>query len=112
MAYILGLGEEDEVLEDARMAFGAGVRVFKVKVGRDLEADTRRILRLKEAFPEAELYADANESLPPKEAERYLLAWKELGLRYVEEPLPVEEVEARRALRRRGSSPSSPTTRP
>ena len=102
VAYILGLGEEDEVLEDARMAFGAGVRVFKVKVGRDLEADTRRILRLKEAFPEAELYADANESLPPKEAERYLLAWKELGLRYVEEPLPVEEVEARRALREKG----------
>ncbi len=66
VAYILGLGEEEEVLEDARMAFAAGVRVFKVKVGRDLEGDTRRILRLKEAFPEAELYADANESLPPK----------------------------------------------
>lgn len=105
VAYILGLGKEEEVLEDARMAYGAGVRVFKVKVGRDLEADTRRILRLKEAFPEAELYADANESLPPKEAERYLLAWKELGLRYVEEPLPVEEVEARRALREKGILP-------
>ena len=68
-----------------------------------LEADDQEGIRaVLEAFPEAELYADANESLPPKEAERYLLAWKELGLRYVEEPLPVEEVEARRALREKG----------
>ena len=68
----------------------------------DPAAVEARVHALKEAFPEAELYADANESLPPKEAERYLLAWKELGLRYVEEPLPVEEVEARRALREKG----------
>ncbi|WP_038055693.1 enolase C-terminal domain-like protein [Thermus amyloliquefaciens] len=99
VAYILGLGPEEEVLADARMAYEAGVRVFKVKVGRDLEGDTRRIARLKEAFPDAELYADANEALSPKDAEGYLRAWRELGLLYVEEPLPTEEVEARRRLR-------------
>jgi muconate cycloisomerase len=74
-------------------------------VGRDLEGDTRKIARLKEAFPEVDLYADANESLTPKEAEAYLTAWKALGLRYVEEPLPIEEVEARRALRAKGILP-------
>jgi muconate cycloisomerase len=105
VAYILGLASEEEMLSDARMAYGAGVRVFKVKVGRDLEGDTRKIARLKEAFPEVDLYADANESLTPKEAEAYLTAWKALGLRYVEEPLPIEEVEARRALRAKGILP-------
>ncbi|GAA5335071.1 MULTISPECIES: enolase C-terminal domain-like protein [Thermus] len=99
VAYILGLGGEEEVLADARLAYGAGVRVFKVKVGRDLEGDTRRIACLQEAFPDVDLYADANEALSPKDAERYLEAWKALGLRYVEEPLPIEEVEARRRLR-------------
>ncbi|WP_038040284.1 enolase C-terminal domain-like protein [Thermus tengchongensis] len=99
VAYLLGMALEEEMLADARMAYGAGVRVFKVKVGRDLEGDSKRIARLKEAFPDAELYADANETLSPKDAERYLLAWKELGLLYVEEPLPIEEVEARRKLR-------------
>lgn len=99
VSYILGMASEEELLLDARMAYEAGVRVFKVKVGRDLEEDGRKIGRLKEAFPDAELYADANETLSPKEAERYLLAWKEMGLLYVEEPLPVEEVEARRKLR-------------
>ncbi len=101
VAYILGLGKEEEVLEDARMAYGAGVRVFKVKVGRDLKGDTALLTRLKEAFPDVDLYADANEALAPGEAERYLAAWKELGLLYVEEPLPREEVEARRRLRER-----------
>ncbi|AEG34235.1 Mandelate racemase/muconate lactonizing protein [Thermus thermophilus SG0.5JP17-16] len=105
VAYILGLGKEEEVLEDARMAYGAGVRVFKVKVGRDLEADTKRLLRLKEALPEAQFYADANETLSPEAAERYLLAWKELGLLYVEEPLPIERVAARKRLREKGILP-------
>ncbi|WP_135257590.1 enolase C-terminal domain-like protein [Thermus caldilimi] len=99
VSYILGMASEEEMLSDARLAYEAGVRVFKVKVGRDLEGDTRRIARLKEAFPDAELYADANETLSPKDAEAYLLAWKEMGLLYVEEPLPTEEVEARRKLR-------------
>ncbi len=99
VAYLLGMASEEAMLEDARMAYAAGVRVFKVKVGRDLEGDTQRIAHLKEALPEAQFYADANETLSPKEAVRYLIAWKELGLLYVEEPLPTEEVEARRGLR-------------
>ncbi len=99
VSYILGIGPLEEVLEDARLAYGAGVRVFKVKVGRDLEEDTRRLKTLREAFPEAEFYADANETLEPKGALDYLKAWKELGLLYVEEPLPIEEVLARQRLR-------------
>lgn len=105
VSYILGMASEEEMLSDARMAYEAGVRVFKVKVGRDLEGDGRKITRLKEAFPDADLYADANETLSPQEAERYLLAWKEMGLLYVEEPLPIEEVEARRKLRGKGILP-------
>ncbi|WP_243028659.1 enolase C-terminal domain-like protein [Thermus albus] len=105
VAYILGIAQEEEVLADARMAYEAGVRVFKVKVGRNLEEDGRKIARLKEAFPDVDLYADANETLSPKEAEGYLLAWKEMGLLYVEEPLPIEEVEARRRLREKAILP-------
>lgn len=105
VAYILGLGDEAGVLADAEFAYRRGVRVFKVKVGRDLAADTRRIERLRDRFPDAKLYADANETLPPEEAHRYLAAWRDLGLRYVEEPLPVERVRERAALRARGLLP-------
>lgn len=99
VAYILGIAEEKEALEDARFAYERGVRVFKVKVGRNLKEDLARIRRLKEAFPDAALYADANETLSPENARDYLRAWKEAGLLYVEEPLPIEEVTARSRLK-------------
>ncbi len=105
VAYLLGMDTEEAMLEDATMAYARGVRVFKVKVGRDLKEDLRKVVRLKERFPEAELYADANEALDPRRAEEDLLAFREAGLRYVEEPLPIEAVEARRALRAKGILP-------
>jgi len=101
VSYILGIAEPEEMLRDAETVWEAGVRVFKVKVGRDLEGDLRRLELLKEHFPEADLYADANETLEPESGERYLKAWAAAGLSYVEEPLPVEEVRARKALRER-----------
>ncbi|KGQ22899.1 enolase C-terminal domain-like protein [Thermus filiformis] len=105
VAYILGIASEEEALEDARFAYERGVRVFKVKVGRDLKEDLVRIQRLKEAFPDADLYADANQTLSPEEAIAYLRAWKEAGLLYVEEPLPVHQVTARARLKAEGVLP-------
>ncbi|WP_027893612.1 enolase C-terminal domain-like protein [Calidithermus chliarophilus] len=99
VSYILGIAEAEEMLRDAAAAYAAGVRVFKVKVGRDLEGDLERLALLKEHFPDADLYADANETLDADNGERYLKAWAAAGLSYVEEPLPVEEVKARKALR-------------
>jgi len=99
VSYILGIAEEAEMLADARAAYEAGVRVLKVKVGRDLEGDLLRLAALKERFPDMVLYADANETLSPEGAEAYLRRWAEAGLVYVEEPLPVAEVLARKRLR-------------
>lgn len=101
VSYILGIADPEEMLRDAEAVWAAGVRVFKVKVGRDLEGDLKRLELLKQHFPEADLYADANETLEPESGERYLKAWAAAGLSYVEEPLPIEEVRARKALRER-----------
>jgi len=100
VSYILGIADEAEMLADAAAAYQAGVRVLKVKVGRDLEGDLSRIAALKEHFPDVALYADANETLSPAEAEVYLRKWAEAGLLFVEEPLPVAEVLARKGLRK------------
>lgn len=100
VSYILGIADEAEMLADAHAAYAAGVRVLKVKVGRDLQGDLLRIATLKERFPDVALYADANETLSPEEAAVYLQRWSEVGLVYVEEPLPVGEVLARQRLRR------------
>lgn len=105
VSYILGIADETEMLVDARAVYEAGVRVLKVKVGRDLSGDLARIAALKEHFPDVELYADANETLHPEEAVTFLRMWAEAGLLYVEEPLPIAEVISRKRLRQAGILP-------
>ena len=101
VSYILGIAELDVMLEEASRVFAAGVRVFKVKVGRDPKADKAIIQTLNERFAgePVTLYADANELLEPDSAAKCLHELAELGIAYVEEPLPVELVHARRDLR-------------
>lgn len=105
VSYILGIADEKEMLEDAASVYAAGVRVLKVKVGRDLVGDLARIAALREHFPGIQLYADANETLLPEDAEAFLRTWAEAGLLYVEEPLPIAEVLARKKLKKSGALP-------
>jgi len=99
VSYILGIGEEEAVLEEAARVAAQGVRVLKVKVGREWEADVARILRLRERLgPGVELYADANECFTPENGQRRLEELAELGLLYCEEPLPVELIRERAVL--------------
>ena len=106
VSYILGIGAEEAVLAEAARVVGQGVRVLKVKVGREWEADVARIRRLRECLgPEVELYADANECFTPENGEARLEVLAELGLLYCEEPLPVELVRERAALRRTDALP-------
>ncbi len=100
VSYILGIGELDDVLADARRVYAAGVRVLKVKVGRDWVADVRQIEALQGEFgEEVALYADANECFTAVDAPYRLDALREMGLLYCEEPLPVELVHERTAVR-------------
>jgi L-alanine-DL-glutamate epimerase-like enolase superfamily enzyme len=101
VSYILGIAEVEVMLEEASRVFAAGVRVFKVKVGRNPDADRTIIQTLNEHFAGqgVVLYADANELLEPDSAAKRLYELAELGIAYVEEPLPVELVHARRDLR-------------
>ena len=100
VSYILGMGSADEVMAEAQRVVDAGVRVLKVKVGRDPAADLTQIDALQQALgPAVQMYADANECLAPQDAPRVLAALRARGLLYCEEPLPVEMVRERAALR-------------
>jgi L-alanine-DL-glutamate epimerase-like enolase superfamily enzyme len=106
VSYILGIGDRDTVLSEARRVVDAGVRVLKVKVGRDWDDDLARICDLQaELGPRVDLYADANECMDAAEAPAKLDRLAELGLYYCEEPLPVEQIAQRSALRARGHLP-------
>ena len=100
VSYILGIGDRDTVLAEAERVFQQGVRVLKVKVGRDWADDLARIHDLQTMFKgEMALYADANECLEAPEAAAKLAHLHAIGLLYCEEPLPVELVKERAALR-------------
>lgn len=106
VSYILGIGDRDTVLAEAERVFQQGVRVLKVKVGRDWEDDLARIHDLQAMFKgEMALYADANECLEPAEAAGKLAHLRAVGLLYCEEPLPVELIKERAMLRQQQALP-------
>lgn len=105
VSYILGIDDQATMLAEAQAVYEAGVRVLKVKVGRDFAGDVATIEALRRELPAMELYADANECLDPERAAEQLGELAARGLRYVEEPLPVEQLGRRAALRRQGILP-------
>lgn len=101
VSYILGLGEIDDSLAEAERTVAQGVRVLKVKVGQDWSADLQRLRLLREQFGEqVDLYVDANECFQPQNVRQRLEKMAELNVLYCEEPLPVELILARAAVRK------------
>ncbi len=107
VSYILGMADHAAMLAEAKAVYDQGVRVLKVKVGRDFEGDVALIRKLQAEFAGSglTLYADANEGLQPDQAERQLRRLADLGVLYVEEPLPVELLWERAALRQAEALP-------
>lgn len=101
VSFILGIADPDAMLSEAAQIYEAGVRVFKVKVGQNAAHDARVLGALNDAFAGAgvTLYADANEGLSPESAVRDLERLAQLGVRYVEEPLPVHLLRERAELK-------------
>ena len=101
VSFILGISELETMLKEARDIFEAGVSVFKIKIGRNAKHDQAIVKALQHEFAGTEviLYADANEGLLPETAAKDLERLAQLGLAYVEEPLPVHMLKARAALK-------------
>jgi L-Ala-D/L-Glu epimerase len=102
VSYILGISDSSTMLEEARRVIEAGVRVLKVKVGRNYSKDLEVIQELQNQFSSlgVRLYADSNETLEAETAPKILEAMRDAGLMYVEEPLPVRQIRARSELKK------------
>jgi len=106
VSYILGIGDLETVTAEAERVYSQGVRVLKVKVGRDWRADIERIKTLQANIPDdMRFYADANECFLADQAVARLSELRELGLLYCEEPLPIELIRERAALQRAHALP-------
>jgi L-alanine-DL-glutamate epimerase-like enolase superfamily enzyme len=82
--------------ELAALAWGLGIRVFKLKVGEsDVEADHARALAVREAAPEALLRIDANQAFTPDGAVRFVerLLAEGAQVQLLEQPVRKEDFE-------------------
>ena len=95
------LGYSDEKLRRlATEAVEAGFRHVKLKVGRDLEDDIRRLRIAREAVgPDCRLMIDANQIWETGQAIDWVKALAFAEPWFIEEPTSPDDVEAHRAIR-------------
>lgn len=97
----VGDGPAGRSAEEAAAAVEAGFECVKVKVGvRPVPADARRLRRVRAAVgPDVEVRADANGAWDRDAAAEAFEACAEVGVSYVEQPLPAGDLEGLAALR-------------
>ncbi len=98
VSYIVGTGDIDTVLQDVSDIYHAGVRVFKVKIGKDITQERETIRILQQTFPDADYYVDANQALSEDTAQSILDDLHTMGVTYCEEALPVNYLQQRHEL--------------
>ena len=80
----------------------SGIRMVKMKIGRNAEEDPFRVHRAREAIgPDARLFVDANGAYSRKQALRLAQRFAEDGVRWFEEPVTSDDLEGLRLIRDR-----------
>ena len=80
----------------------AGIRMVKMKIGRDPGADIARVRAARQAIGTgAALFVDANGAYSRKQALGFAQAFTDLGVTWFEEPVPSDDLEGLRLIRDR-----------
>ena len=92
--------------EEARLAAAAGFNTIYTKVGLDYESDVEVVKALREAVcTKPRLRVDANEAWSPGTAARIMREMEPYDLEYVEQPVPMGDIDHLKALRTRTAIP-------
>ena len=81
--------------------FAKGFRVFKMKVGKDLDQDVRRIEAIHRRFENVEFIVDSNQGFNQEEALAFAKGVEGIGgrIRLFEQPVPKNDLDGLAALR-------------
>ena len=84
----------EELVDEAAAAKAAGFRGTKIKVGRpSIAEDVARLSAVRRAVGDGfEIMTDANQAFTVAEARRRAHAYEPIGLAWLEEPLPAEDL--------------------
>lgn len=84
----------------------AGFQQVKMKVGREPEKDVKRVKAVREALgDEIEIFVDANGSYAVKEALEMAYRFADLGVSWLEEPVPSNNVQGLKFIREQAPVP-------
>jgi L-alanine-DL-glutamate epimerase-like enolase superfamily enzyme len=101
-SFTIAIAPDEKTLRQ-RVADAAQYPVLKIKLGTNWD---ERIVRLvRELAPEKVLRVDANAAWTPKSALRMIPILQELGVEFVEQPLPPHDLEGLRFVRDRSALP-------
>lgn len=93
--------EEARVDELAAQWHARGFRIFKMKVGHDVDADVRRVERLATTHPDVDFILDANQGFDLKGARELMRMIAPLSrrVRLIEQPVARDDLDAMSSLR-------------
>ncbi len=92
----------DQTLELARGWYGRGFRLFKMKIGKDVEEDVRRLQAVHQALPDIAFIGDGNQGFSRDECLAFVDGVKRFDgtLALLEQPVAREDLESLAAIRR------------
>ena len=95
----IGIKNVEETLKEAIDYDKQGFKVLKVKLGRDLEEDIERLVKLREQFGKRMVIRiDANQGYTVQQTLDFFKRTKELDIELIEQPLPAKMVSEMKAL--------------
>jgi L-alanine-DL-glutamate epimerase-like enolase superfamily enzyme len=102
-SYTVAIDDPEAMGEAAAAAADEGYTILKVKLGTDRDRD--RVEAVRDAAPDATIRVDANEAWTPHEAVTKSEWLADLGVEFVEQPVPAENPEGLRRVHERSALP-------
>ncbi|SMO63574.1 dipeptide epimerase [Halorubrum cibi] len=102
-SFTVGIDTTERIREKAADAADAGYPILKVKLGGDRDREIVETVR--EAAPDATIRVDANEAWTPRETVEKSEWLAELGVEFIEQPVPAEDPEGLKFAYERSALP-------
>lgn len=95
----IGIKNVEETLEEARDYFADGFSILKVKLGKSVDEDVERLVKLREKFGyKPKIRIDCNQGYSVEDLKQFFHQTAKLDIELNEQPLPADQIDEMKAL--------------
>ncbi len=95
----IGIQSVDASLDEAEEFRGLGFTILKVKIGRSVDEDVERLVKIRECMgPDIKIRVDANQGYTVEDFQRFVQATERVDLEFIEQPLSAGNLAGMRSL--------------